>query len=423
MTQGPEQWGVRPEHEPVLPPGPDDVPSSAATPPRPGSGIIKPMPTEGDGPSFEALAMQSVLSRARDNSRFATPEPSDSGAGTGRKLPVRALLVLAVGVLVLGVASGVVWVSINRDTSVDPETVVQVSESAGTKARTPQETVQGYLDALADGDIDEALSYGPEPSEDGRSHALLTPAALNVMPEEARPSDIRVLTDDPLATEVEVTYDLAGETISKPLRLTRLDTGSYQLERTTVAIQLEVTGGDNLPVFVNGVEVDHRVPLEVVPGTYIPSTGRPFVEFLDTAPFSIRSLARDEVTDVLVNPELTEPGRAALLAAAQQSLERCIASSELAPTGCPNAIRAPQPVVPGSVRWEVRNANMWSSFEPMLSPRDQTVAVATVPLDLVVTMDYKDGGNNGGDRVERNVAVSATMLGADTSSVTVSWDG
>lgn len=423
MTAGPGKWGVRPEHEPIPPPGRDDAPSSAATPPRPGSGIIRPMPTEGDGPSFEALAMQSVLSRARDNSRFAAPETSDSGTESGRKLPVRALLMLAMAVLALGVASGVVWVNLTRDTSVDPDTVVQVSESPGARARTPQETVRGYLEALAAGDIDKALSYGPEPSEDGRSHVLLTPAALNAMPPNARPGNIRILTDDPLATEVEVTYELAGETIAKPMRLTRLDTGSYELERTTVAIQLEVTGGDNLPVFVNGVEVDHRVPLEVVPGTYTPSTGRPFVEFPDSAPFSIRSLARDDVTDVLVNPELTEPGQQALLAAARQSLERCVASNELAPTGCPNAIRAPQEVVPGSVRWEVRNANMWSSFTPMLSPRDQTVAVATVPLDLMVYMDYQDGGNNGGDRVERNVAVSATMLGADAASVAVSWDG
>lgn len=422
MTQGPEQWGVGPEHEPISSAGPEEGPTSAATPPRPGAGIIRPMPTRADGPSFEALAMKSVLSRARDNSRFDAPEPTDDDTGLGPELPIRAILTLAVGILVLGVVGGVLWVNFFRDTPIDETTIVKVSESGEAEIRSPQETVQLYLEALARGDIEEALTYGPKPSEE-RSHALLTPTAYGSMPPESRPSNISINTDDPLATEIAVTYTLAGEPVSRPMRLTRLDNGSYELERTTVAIQLEVVGGDNLPVFINGVEVDHRIPLEVVPGTYTPSTGLPFVEFPTSAPFTIRSLAHTDVTVFTVNPELTDSGRSALLGAARIALERCIESTELAPTGCPNSIGAPEQVVPGSVKWELRNADIWTDFSPTLSSQDQTVAVTTVPMDLRVTMDYASGGSSGNNDRERNVGLSATMSGPDASSVTVSWDG
>lgn len=422
MIRAPGPWEVGPDHEPVPPPTPDDGPSSAATPPRPGTGIIRPMPTAGDGPSFEALAMQSVLTRARDDSRFAAPTPAPDNAGPRRKLPVRTLLLIAVGVLVLGVVGGTVWVTFFRDVPIDAETIIKVPEDEAEEIRSPQEAVLGYFEALADGDIEAALTYGPPPASE-HSHVLLTSEAYSAMPPDARPSDISILTDDPLATEVDVTYMIAGEKVSRPIRVTRLASDSYELERTTVAIQLEMVSGDNLPVFVNGVPVGHRVPLEVVPGTYSPSTGLPFVEFPTTSSITIRSLAHTDVTGHQITPALNEQGRTAFLEAAKSSLERCMSSTELAPEGCPNSIQAPEEVVPGSVKWELQNKNVWASAVPKLSSRDQTVAVATIAMELRVTMDYTLGRDSGPRQWPQNVAVSATMLGGDASSITVRWDG
>lgn len=424
MSQGPGQWGERRDHEPIAATGPAEGPSSAATPSRPGSGIIRPMPTEEDGPSFETLAMKSVLSRARDNSRFDVPEAAADDAGTRRPLPIRALLLLTVGILVVGVLSGALWVSFFREVPVDDDTIVGVSESARAEVRTPQQTVRGYLDALAAGDIKEALTFGLEPAGPG-SKALLTPAAYGQMPPESRPSNIQLVTDDPLATEIKVTYTLAGEQVETSMRVTLVETGFYRMTRTTVTIQLQVVGGDNLPTFVNGVAVENRSLLEVVPGTYTPSTGLPFVEFpASTSTVSILSLAYTETAVFPVNPELTTAGQSALLEAARASLARCVASTELTPTGCPNAIGTRKPVVPGSVKWSLlKDSDPWKVFKPALSSADQTKAVATVPLRLRVTMDYTDGRNSGNNDLIRNVAVTATMLGRDASSVTVSWEG
>lgn len=141
-----------------------------------------------------------------------------------------------------------------------------------------------------------------------------------------------------------------GEPVSTTMHVTRDDAGSYALEQTTIEIQMQVVGGDNLRTMVNGVEVDNRLLLKVVPGTYTPSTGLPFLSFPEKSSLiTISSLSYSDIAVYLINPELTAEGQTALMDAARAALERCIASKELAPTGCPNARKAPRAEVKGSV--------------------------------------------------------------------------
>ncbi len=419
MSHGPEPWGVRPDHEPIAPTGPPEYPTSAATPPRPGTPIIRPMPSSAAAPSFEALAVQSVLSRARDDTRFERP-PDAQDTGQAKRLPVRGLLAVAVGILVLGVLGGTLWVSFFRDVPIDGDTIVKTSQSPGVEILTPQQVVRGYLDALAAGDIAKALAYGPRGGEG--SQVLLTAAAHGAMPPASRPDNISILTDDALATEVDVSYTLGGEEVTTAMRVVRQDNGSYEMARTTVTMQMEMVGGDNVPTFLNGTSVDPSLLMEVVPGTYTPSTGLPFVAFPASSSISIVSLAYTGTAVFTMNPELTLAGRTALLKKAKASLADCIDSRELSPTGCPNAISAPKPVVSGSVRWELTDEDsLWSSFSPTLSSSDQSVAVAAVNLRLRVSMDYTNGQSSGINDPSSTVALRATMLGNDADSVSVIW--
>ncbi len=422
MIRGQEPWGRHRDHGPISPSEPLEDPSSAATPTRDDASIIRPMPTRGDGPAFDTLSMQSALNRARDTSRFAAPETTEDTNSARRRPTLRVLVALTVSVVALGIIGGVLWVNVWREVPIDDATIVKVSRSPGEKIRTPQETVRGYLEALAAGDIRKAVEFGPSPGTG--SNLLLTPEAHAGMPEGARPSNINVLTDDPLATEVDVTYTLAGEQVATTMQLNRDDdSGSFELEQSTVTIQLQVVGGENLPMRINGVEVDNRLSFKVVPGTYIPTTELPFLAFPESSSITISSLAKTELDVYTVNPEITPEGHAALFDAARKSLDRCIASTELTPSGCPNAIGARQPVVPGSVVWTNANrSSVWKSFTPTLSSADQTVAVATVSLELSATMQYVDGGTSGNSDVPRTVVLRATMLGRDPASVTVSWE-
>lgn len=404
--------------EPVPPHPSGQDPASEATPTRPDTNVIRPIPTGSAGPSFDALAMQDVLSRARDSRRFEAPEVEEEVRR--RPFPLRAVLVALVTVMVLGIGAGLFYVQFLRNVEQDPDTIVEVTATASRSVlQTPQDAVRGYFQALADGDITEALTYGPRGGNG--SLLLLEPEAHAAMPKGSRPSDLRILTEDPHASEVEVSYTLAGEEVNTTVRVNRLDSGDYQLARTTVTVLTQVAGGDNLPMFINGVEADHTIPLEVVPGTYSLSTELPFIAYPEEASFRIQSLAYTDVTVFPVNPQLTAEGRDALLGSARESLARCIASRELTPTGCPNAIRANKPVSAGSVEWTLLN-DPWSSFNPTLNSDDQTIGIATVSLQYRVTMTYTDGHTSGNNDLSRNVQVSATLLGRSADEVSVTWD-
>ncbi|MBF6842051.1 hypothetical protein, partial [Acinetobacter baumannii] len=116
-----------------------------------------------------------------------------------RSFPLRTLAITLATMLVLDVGAGVFYVRFLRTVEADPATVVQVTETASRPAvRTPQEAVRGYFDALAQGDIERALSFGP-PGGNG-TMSLLEPDSHAQMPLESRPRNISVLTDDPQAT-------------------------------------------------------------------------------------------------------------------------------------------------------------------------------------------------------------------------------
>lgn len=166
-------------------------------------------------------------------------------------------------------------------------------------------------------------------------------------------------------------------------------------------------------------EVNHAAPIEVVPGSYALSTGLPFVAF-PTEPQTIQSLAYTDTPVFPVTPSLTASGQEALLTAARSSLDRCIASTELTPTGCPNAIRAPREIVPGSVRWSL-TTDPWQGVTPTLYSEDQTVATATLNLSYRVSMSFTDGRTSGNTDLNKNVAIRAVMTGQAASDVSVTW--
>lgn len=421
MNDGPSGRGG--DHDRVPPPGREDGPSSPTTPTRHNSHIIRPMPVAQDPGSFNDLARRSVLSRAQDDSRFLAPDAQKDYSGTTRAISLRTLLILTLVMMVLGVLGGVLWVNVLRSNEADGRTIVKPSAGSTAKQYSPQEAVRGYLEALAQGRAEEALSYGAGPDA-GESEVLLEQSSYDAMPAASRPSDIRILTEDPLATEIRVQYRLSGETVSTMMRVIRGENDSYALERTTVTISMKVVGSENLPVQLNGVPIEPQLSLAVFPGTYRPSTGLAMIAFPEAEPITIASLGYSDTVDFPVNPELTPEGAVGFEQAARESLVRCLESEELAPAGCPNEISASRPVVPGSITWELLSEEkVWALFKPSLSPVDQTRATATLSMVVRATLDYTDGTSSGKSDSVSNVKVSASMVGDDPSTISVMWDG
>lgn len=416
-------WRRGPDQDPIPPPGHDGTPSSATTPTRPDTHIIRPMPSAARAACFEDLARRPLTGDAEGPSRFEPPQHQHQAGRSGAflSLPIKGWVTLALAMIVLGVSAGVLWVSVFGAQDVDDSASATLTGSIQSEHSSPREVVLGYLSALADGRAEDALAFGPPPSTE-HSTLLLAQSSFDAMPAESRPSSIRILTEDPLATDVTVEYKISGELVSTTIRTERRDDDTYALERTTVTVQLLVAGSDNLPVLLNGVRIDPGQSLAVLPGTYSPSTGLPLIDFMDADPLEIPTLV--DSVEYPVNPELTPTGRAGFVQAAQTSLDRCIDSGDPAPTGCPNAIVPPRDVVPGSVTWELQKPGVvWELFTPALSPEDQTVATATLGMQLSVAMDFTDGQGSSIDDIFLNVPVSATMEGEDPASISVVWGG
>ncbi|MGO1384247.1 MAG: hypothetical protein ACTHWA_05980 [Arachnia sp.] len=110
MSAGSGAWRRGPEQDPVAPPGPDESPGSATTPVRPGSHIIRPMPSSTA--SFQDLASRSVAAVGDEHTRFEVPRDLSTRGELSETLPLRRLIALALTMIVLGIAAGVVWVTV-----------------------------------------------------------------------------------------------------------------------------------------------------------------------------------------------------------------------------------------------------------------------------------------------------------------------
>lgn len=411
---GPDRSSA-PSSQPGGPPPPPEPPAPTAPPqasPPPPPAPRRAVPTDHD-----PHGMHSILERARDQSRFEAPPPEEEAVA--RPFPWRGVLLVFAMVVGLAVAAGAIYALWLRETEVDPRTLVQVSEEPGiVETRSPQDAVRQYLEALAAGDIETALSLG-EVGGIG-SRALLEESVHAEMRERAPIRNVQILTDDPNATEVDVSYLLAGEQVDTRIPVIRGDSGNYQLARTTVTIVIELSQAEAVPLLVNGVEVQKFEPLEVVPGFYEVSTGLRFIEYPADNSFTIGSLGFASETRLTATPRLTSAGAEALRTAVQRSLERCFRQQALAPEGCPQSIRSPQSVDSSTIRWQLIG-NPMADAEPSLSAEDLSIGTMTLDLRYAVSFRYTDGSDSGRNEGARSPQATANMLGSNESDIVIVW--
>ena len=420
----PPQGGWQPQHSPSQQPAsPGTRPGKQRPAPRRSTGqsqAQKPAGQPQDPPSLQGPeALQHVLRRSRHEPRFEAPVIVEEHVRA--PIPRKTVLLVFAAVMVLAVAAGAIYALLIRRPTVDEATIVQPSEGASsTKIRTPQEVVSEYLHALADGDITTALSLGPHSDEETSSKVLLTPAAHSATRERSPIEDIQILTDDPKATQIEVSYQLAGKPITTVIPVILNEHGSYELERTTVTVVIELVQADALPLQVNGIEVPKLQPIEVVPGIYELSTGLPFIEFPAENNFTIGSLQFAKQTSLPATPRLSDAGREAFRAALQSSLTQCTAMKLPSPQGCPQGVRPAKPLREETIRWSVVG-NPLSGLEPSLSTDDLSVAIMALEIPFTLTFQYADGSSPGVQELNVKARATANMLAEQPDQVTITW--
>ncbi|MHB1008498.1 MAG: hypothetical protein ACYC1E_04470 [Propionibacteriaceae bacterium] len=306
--------------------------------------------------------------------RFAAPAEPEVRVGR-RPRPLFLVLGVALAVVAGFVAYGA-WDS-NRPVSVPTDIIVPSSAQASApKVARGDLAVKGYLTALAAGDIDTALSYGPV---GGGSRALLVPAALQASLAAAPITNINVTPADATASTIHASYQLGTQAVVSYYKVVKSDDGNWQLASSTTTVRLSAARSDRVPLIVNGESVGPVVELELVPGTYTMTTGLPYLAYQSSTKITVPDLAYAKpISDLPV--EVTSAGKDALVAATQASLAACLDYQQLSPPNCPMNEHSPRPVIASTIKRELVVADPVSGAQWVADAADAAVASALIPV-------------------------------------------
>ncbi len=254
---------------------------------------------------------------------------------------------------------------------------------------TAAHAVQGYLEALANGDAAGALGY-----------ARTAPADTSLLTDEML---AKALTDSPI-TAIQVTavgsgstqqtvlvgYRLGSTPVNAAYALTKSG-GQWLLDRVAAEIDVSYLELGTIALVVNGVTLDTDRPA-LFPGTYTLTTASKRLA-VSHGSFVIES--PDSQPDLYsVGLKLTKSGRAELIKAAQAKLKKCLAIREAAPKGCGFGLKAPKGVTMtwSTLRWRISSgANALASIKPTLEDSDPGRATAAVSIKVRGDVRSKDG--------------------------------
>lgn len=349
-------------------------------------------------------------------SRFVAPERPV--ARTRARTPIKGIIGWSLAVMLVAVTAGVVWVKYFRVTEDDAATKVpQNTASQKAKVLRGDEVVRQYLDALAKGDTDTALSLG---QTDGAGSArLITKQAYAASLKSAPITAVNVPQAPENTTEIPATYKLGDETINATFRVAKQDNGSWLLARSTATFRPVGTGVDHVPLLINGVSTNWENPVELLPGRYQMSTGLTHIAYPGSDTLTVPHLNYPETSDHQITPTLTARGKQAFVEAAQRSLEVCLSRRELSPANCPMSMENVPDLVPGSPQWSIEQ-NPIPSANPALNASDQSKASVTVSLNLRLKTAYKGGGRSN-QPVTVNTTVTGVMTPNSSSEIKLEW--
>jgi len=243
-----------------------------------------------------------------------TPGPKKSNAGMIAVICGVAAVVV-IGAIILGV-------------------VLTRSGGAGGGTKTPSAAVQGYFDAIIANDATKALSYAKiEPTD----KTFLTNEVLTASSQAAPITNVVVAeVTDKYAYEVPVSYTMGDQNINVEISVDKVG-NDWKLDAVATPIDVSRIG---VKPIINGVAATtDKVYLFL--GTYTFTTGNKYVDFADgkgtvriTEPQDYGSISSSDL-----QLQLLSAGKEAMLAAAQKSLDACMAKKEFEPEGCPFVIR------------------------------------------------------------------------------------
>jgi len=204
----------------------------------------------------------------------------------------------------------------------------------GEEKAAPDEPVQQFYQALADGDAAGALALlDTKPA----STALLTDDVLAASAKDAPITGVTttVASSSDDEAQVAVSYTMGGQAVKQTLTVRKVDK-VWKLVGATATVDLTNVGTGSLPLAVNGTPLKVPAPTEdeakptveavLFPGSYTLTTTTRYVTLSDNT-FVVTDLGSTEVGDVTAT--LTDEGSAAVTQAIREAVDACVAAKTI----------------------------------------------------------------------------------------------
>lgn len=233
--------------------------------------------------------------------------------------------------------------------------VVVVTTTGSGKSATPADAVRGYLEALARGDADAALSYS---SDEPASKEFLTDDILKKQIGKWPITDIRILDDTATASmgTVHVAVKFGDQTSDETLFLEQKD-GEWKLKQAAIKLDIGQTRSydeaamKTLTLF--GKQIGDDSVVYVFPGWVDLGNSNKNLTMKrnNDTPFLLNELRGFGIgTTLSLTFDISDKGRSATDQALRDFLSNCAKSNKLAPPNCPQKANEPG-LVDGTVAW------------------------------------------------------------------------
>ncbi|MFT3900250.1 MAG: hypothetical protein QM728_08410 [Gordonia sp. (in: high G+C Gram-positive bacteria)] len=220
------------------------------------------------------------------------------------------------------------------------------------KSAPAGDTVKAYLQALAAGDANKALSFGA--GEPG-SKELLTNEVLKKQIAKAPITDIRILEDQTTKSSisfgsVHVSVKFGSKTSDETLYMKKKD-GKWKLDNAAVKLKVSSVGGRTQAYTVMGKQLtDNDTTLYLFPGWAGIAPLNPNFSVNTDVIFGLKDLSYANLSSSDVKPNVSPAGIAAAEKAIRDRIAECVQSKEAAPANCPNKLRGSNAA---SVSWKM----------------------------------------------------------------------
>ena len=253
-------------------------------------------------------------------------------------------------------------------------------------AATPKEAVEGFLNALADGDAETALAYTQEPPRDT---TFLTDDVLQAMNKAHPITDINVDMEDAVQSfgYGTATYKLGDQAVTWPVEVQQYH-DRWLMQDVTGTADFSVLG-ENLALQIDGVDVPDPSSVTLFPGQYDVTTANPMLT-LGKTPLTVEFPGMPADTYNL-KLAISSDGTKKIQAAAEKKLDGCLKQKSLKPKNCGFGVDSPtgKKVRDSSIAWTLEaGGDKISKIKPEIGYGNPTVTrvYVNIPIKFTCTM-------------------------------------